>query len=162
MPIDELDSKIILELQKNGRLSYIELGNLLHVSETTARNRVKHLINEGIITINAIPDLETLGYNFMSIIGLQIRLTDMRDVVSRLVKHPNVSYLANITGRFDLMGIVVTRSPAEFSDFMENVLSAITGILRTETFVSLHVFKGQIVGQVTKHLFNNMDIPAST
>jgi len=162
MQIDELDSEIILELQKNGRMSYMELAKLLHVSETTARNRVKHLIDEGIITINAIPDLEALGYGFMSIVGLQIRLTDLRDVATQLAKHPNVRYLANITGRFDLIAIVVTKTSAEFSDFMENVIAAIPNVLRTETFVSLHVYKGQIIELVSKHLFNNLDASSST
>ena len=162
MQIDELDSGIIRELQKNGRQSYMELAKLLHVSETTARNRVKQLINKGIITVNAIPDLEALGYDFMGIVGLQIRLTDLQDVVAQLAKHPNVCYLANVTGRFDLIAIVVTRTSTEFAEFMEKVLATIPNILRTETFVSLHIFKGQVVGLDPKHLFDKLNISAST
>jgi Lrp/AsnC family transcriptional regulator for asnA, asnC and gidA len=161
MIIDELDSQIIMALQQNGRKSYMELAKLLHVSETTARNRVKHLVGEGIITINAIPDIEALGYGFVGIIGLQVRLSDLREVASRLTKHPNVSYLANVTGRFDLIAIVVTRSSAEFADFMEKVISTIPNVLRTETFVNLHVFKGQIIGLEAKHLVTDLDISAS-
>lgn len=161
MLIDELDNKIIKELQENGRRSYMELANLLYVSETTARNRVKRLLSEGIISINAVPDMGALGYDFMSIIGLQIRLLDLREVAAQLVQHPNVCYLANVTGRFDLMAIVVTRSSTEFAEFMENVLSAIPHIIRTETFVSLHVFKGQVIGFDTRHLFNDLDTSGS-
>ena len=161
MIIDELDRAIIRELQKTGRKSYMELANLLHVSETTARNRVKHLIDNGIITINAIPDLEALGYGFVGIVGLQIRLSDLREIADRLARHPNVCYLANVTGRFDFIAIVVTRSSAEFADFMEKEISAIPNVWRTETFVNLHVFKGQVVGLDTGHLVDNLDISAS-
>ena len=158
MIIDEIDRAIILELQKTGRKSYMELAKLLHVSETTARNRVKHLVGEGIITISAIPDIEALGYDFVGIIGLQIRLSDLREVASRLIKHPNVCYLANVTGRFDLIAIVVTRSSTEFADFMEQVISTIPNVLRTETFVTLHIYKGQLVGLDTGHLVSNLDV----
>ena len=156
MTIDALDRQIILELRDSGRKSYLELAKQLHVSETTVRNRVKHLINEGIMTINAIPDLETLGYGFVGIVGLQIRLADLREVVKQLSRNPNVCYLANVTGRFDLIAIVVTRSAAEFADFMEKVVSSVPNVLRTETFVNLHVYKGMVVGGDIGHLVDNI------
>ncbi len=159
MIIDELDREIILELQKAGRKSYMELAKQLHVSETTVRNRVKHLTDKNIVTINAIPDLKALGYGFVGIIGLQVRLSDLRGVADRLAKHPNVCYVANVTGRFDLITIVVTKSSEEFADFMENVISDIPSVLRTETFVNLHVYKGQVVGLETGQLVNILDIP---
>ena len=160
MVIDEIDRAIILELQKTGRKSYMELAKLLHVSETTARNRVKHLIDNGVITVNAIPDLGTLGYGFVGIVGLQIRLSDLRETARQLVKHPNVCYLSNVTGRFDLIAIVVTKSSAEFADFMEKEISTIPNVLRTETFVNLKVYKGQIFGLDTEHLVNSLDVSA--
>ena len=81
-------------------------------------------------------------------------------MVARLSRHPNVSYLANVTGRFDLIAIVVTKSSMEFSDFMEKVLSEIPNVLRTETFVTLHVYKGQVIGLDARHLLENIDIAA--
>ena len=156
--IDEIDQALILELQKDGRQSYIDLAKLLKVSETTVRNRVKQLLGEGTISITAIPNLESLGYGFMGIVGLQVRLADLRNVASQLTKHPNVCYLANVTGRFDFIAIVVTRTSGEFAEFMENVISAIPSILRTETFVNLHIYKGQIIGLDTGHLVSNLDI----
>ncbi|OGO21357.1 MAG: hypothetical protein A2144_03780 [Chloroflexi bacterium RBG_16_50_9] len=159
MVIDQVDKEIILELQKSGRRSYLELANFLHVSETTVRNRVKNLIEKGIITINAIPDLKKLGYGFVGIVALQVRLADLRDIADRLTKHPNVCYVANVTGRFDLMAIVVTRSSTEFADFMETVIAAIPNVLRTETFVNLHVYKGQVTGVDTGYLVDTIIIP---
>jgi len=156
--IDELDQALILELQKDGRQSYIDLAKLLHVSETTVRNRVKQLLNQGLITITAIPDLAALGYVFMGIVGLQVRLADLRTIANQLAKHPNVCYLANVTGRFDVIAIVVTRTSGEFAEFMENVVSAIPGVLRTETFVNLNIYKGQVIGLDTGHLVSNLDI----
>ncbi len=158
--IDRLDRELILELQKSGRQSYIDLAKLLGVSETTIRSRVKHLLNKGIIKITAIPDLEALGYRFIGIVGIQVRLADLRAVADQLTRHANICYLANVTGRFDFIAIVVTKSSSEFADFVENVISAIPSISRTETFVNLRIYKGQVIGLDTGHLVSKLDVSA--
>jgi len=156
--IDEIDREIILELQKDGRQSYIDLAKTLKVSETTVRNRVKQLIGDGMISVTAIPNLEAMGYGFMGIVGLQVRLADLHAIANQIAKHPNVCYLANVTGRFDFILIVLTRTAGEFAEFMESAISAIPSILRTETFVNLHIYKGQIIGLDTGNLISKLDI----
>ena len=156
--IDKLDRELILELQKGGRQSYINLAKSLQVSETTIRNRVKHLLDKDIIKITAMPDLEALGYGFMGIVGLQVALADLRAVAEQLIKHANVCYLANVTGRYDFIAIIVTRTSREFADFMYNVVAAIPGVSRTETFVNLNMYKGQAVALDTSHLVDNLNV----
>jgi len=161
MKIDKLDQELILDLQKNGRRSYIDLAKMLGVAEGTVRHRLGKLVNEGIIKITAVPDLDKLGYNFMGIVGMQVRLADLRAVADELAKNPNVCYLANVTGRYEFIAIVVTRSSAEFASFIENVVSAIPGILRTETFVNLNIYKGHGNGLDTTQLLGNIDTSPS-
>ena len=156
--IDVIDQKLLLELQKNGRQSYIDLAKLLHVSETTVRNRVKRLLDQEIMKITAIPNLETLGYGFMGIVGIQVRLADMRTVAKQLIEHPNICYLANVTGRYDLIALVITKSSSEYSDLVENVISPLPSIVRTETFVNLRIYKGQVIGIDTDHLISNLEV----
>jgi Lrp/AsnC family transcriptional regulator for asnA, asnC and gidA len=153
--IDTLDRELIIELQKDGRRSFVELADTLHISEATARNRVKRLLNRGMVKVTVVPDMQLLGYQFVGIVGIQIRLTYLRSIVGQLSQHTNVCYLANVTGRFDLIGIIVTRTAREFADFVENVVSVIPGVDRTETFVSLNVFKGETIGMDTLGLFQD-------
>ena len=160
MKIDKLDQKLILELQENGRLSYMELAKMLGVTEGTIRNRLKKLVDQGIIRLTAIPELDKLGYTFMGIIGLQVRLADIRAVAEQLAKNPNVCYLANVTGRYEFIAIVLTRSPGEFAYFMENVVSALPSVLRCETFVTLNTYKGRGNMLDTTQLISNLDIPS--
>lgn len=136
--IDKLDQEIMLDLQKNGRRSYMDLAKMLHVTEGTVRNRLKRLLDQGIIRVTAIPDLEKFGYGFMGIVGIQTRLADLRSVAEQLAKYPNVCYLANVTGQYEFLAIVLTRSSKEFASFMESVIPAIPSISRTETFVTLN------------------------
>ena len=156
--VDSLDQKLILQLQQTGRLSYVELAESLGVSERTIRNRVKNLLDKGIMKITAVPNLDALGYNFVGIVAMQVRLSDLRAVAEELTRHANVCYLANVTGRYDFIAIVMTRSSREFADFVENVISAIPSIVRTETFVNLNIYKGKESGLDTGQLISSLDI----
>lgn len=156
--IDQLDRELITELQKDGRRSYVELAELLHVSEATARNRVRRLLNRGIVKVTVVPDLQLLGYQFVGIVGIQVRLAELRSIIQELSQHDNVCYLANVTGRYDLIGIIVTRSSREFADFIESTVSLIPGVDRTETFVSLNVVKGEATGLNTLGLLDGQDV----
>ena len=154
--IDELDLKLIQELQKDGRQSYVNIARMLGVVEGTVRRRVKDLADRNIIKIVAVPNLREIGYNFISVMGLQVRMADLRKVADELAGKPNVCYLAFVTGRYDLMAMLVTRSSEELSQFIEKEISALPSILRTETFVNLDIIKGGRPGLDTTQLIDNL------
>jgi Lrp/AsnC family transcriptional regulator for asnA, asnC and gidA len=156
--IDELDRKLIQELQKSGREGYVALAKMLGVVEGTVRKRVKDLLGKNVIKIVAVPNPRALGYSFLSIMGLQVRMADLRKVAETLAQQPNVCYLAFVTGRYDLMAIIMTRSSEELSHFIENEISALPSILRTETFVNLDIIKGEWPGLDTTQLISNIEI----
>ena len=155
---DQIDRDLIVELQKDGRCSFVELAETLHVSEATVRNRVRRLLDSGVIKVTAVPNLQKLGYQFISIVGIQVRLVELHRIVEKLTRYANVCYLANVTGKYDLIGIIVTRSARDYADFIENVVSVIQGVDRTESFVSLNVFKGETIGLDTLGLFENQTL----
>jgi DNA-binding Lrp family transcriptional regulator len=69
--------------------------------------------------------------------------TDKSDVpLEELARCENVCYLSFVTGRYDMIAIVVTRSPDELAQFVKKEISAIPGIVRTESFVNIEIIKG--------------------
>jgi len=152
--LDELDRRLISKLQSDGRQSNIKLASDLGISERTVRNRLNNLLKKGVIKITAMPNLELLGYDFIGIVGLQIQLASLNTITKTLMDQPNICYLANITGRYDLMFIAVAKSSREFAEFMERTVPNISGIIRTETFVNLHLYKGGLSGLDTRNLIN--------
>ncbi len=50
MKLDRIDLKILLELQKNGRITNVELAELVNLSPSPCLMRVKKLQSEGYIT----------------------------------------------------------------------------------------------------------------
>jgi len=155
--IDKLDRKLIEELQKDGRESYTELARKLGVTEGTVRKRVKNLVDKSIMKIVAVPNMSELGYNLMSIIGMQVKMVDLRKVADALAKKANVCHLAFVAGRYDVMALVVARSHKELSDFIEKEISTIPSVLRTETFVNLEVIKGAWSGTDITQLISDLD-----
>ncbi len=155
--IDDLDRKLIIELQENGREGYVNLAKKMGVVEGTIRKRIKTLLSKRLIKIVAVPDMRKLGYSFIGIAGIQVKMEDLRQVAETLAKNEHICYLAFVTGRYDLMAIVVTQSPEELSHFIEREISAIPSILRTETFVNLDTIKGGSGLMDTIELINHLD-----
>jgi DNA-binding Lrp family transcriptional regulator len=77
------------------------------------------------------PNLDKLSYGFIGIVGLQVRLADLKKIGQELAKHPNVCYLANITGVYEFIAIIVARSTQEFAAFMEDNVSSIPNVTKT-------------------------------
>lgn len=84
-------------------------------------------------------------------------MADLRSVAESLAQKPNVCYLAFVTGRYDLMAIIMTRSSEELSQFIEKEISALPSVLRTETFVNLDIIKGGWPGLDTTQLIRGFN-----
>jgi DNA-binding Lrp family transcriptional regulator len=137
--LDELGQKIIGELQEDARQSFREIGRKLKVSEGTVRHRVKGLVKSNTMKISAIPNPEQLGLNFMCVMCIEVKVGTAEKVEHLLIKSPNVYYLCGCTGTYDIIGIFVFHTPSEFDEFVKNVIANIPDIVRTTTFVVMHV-----------------------
>ena len=139
--LDKLGQRLIQELQNDGRQSYRELADELGVAEGTVRKRVRDLRNKDVIKIAAVPNPLKLGYNFICIIGMEVKLTDLQQVGKELAQSPNVYFLSSVTGRFDLIAILLFNASEELADFVREKVSSVPGILKTETFVNMDILK---------------------
>jgi Lrp/AsnC family transcriptional regulator for asnA, asnC and gidA len=137
--LDELGQKIIRELQEDARQSFREIGRKLEVSEGTVRNRVKGLVKNNTMKISAIPNPEQLGCNFMCVMCIEAKVGTAELVEQRLIESPNVYFLCGCTGTYDIIGIFVFHTPKEFDEFVKNVIANIPEIIRTSTFVAMHI-----------------------
>ena len=137
--LDELGQKIIRELQGDARQSYREIGRKLKMSEGTVRNRVKGMLNTKAIKISAVPNPAQLGLSFMCIMGIEVKVGTAESVEQRLIASPNVYYLSGCTGDMDIIGVFLFHGPPEFDEFVKTKIASIPEIIRTRTFVVMHV-----------------------
>lgn len=101
--LDDLDRRLIAELQSDPRVAYAALGSRLGVTGMTAANRLQRLRQLGLLQIRALPALEEFGLE-IAIHGLaQVEVGALDNVVEVLTRSYNVLRVERITGEFDVM-----------------------------------------------------------
>ena len=139
--IDEIDRAIIYYLQYDGRMPYTQIAEELEITETTVRRRVKQLTEKGILQIVAVVDPQDLGWNETAWIGIQVRLDQIAFVVARIADLPEVTYLFQAAGEYDLFVEVYCKDREHFVAFLNEKLVKIPGIIRIQSFLILKMHK---------------------
>ena len=133
--MDELDQKILNELQKQGFQKSRVLASLLGVGERTVHRRVNNMKSEGIIKIIAIPDFVSFGYKAWAKVGIKVEPKSLSYVAHQLVDSPSIYFVAYVLGTFDIIIAVHFDNIDSLTYFVNSELTKIKGILSTETMV---------------------------
>jgi Lrp/AsnC family leucine-responsive transcriptional regulator len=134
---DDLDQRILQTLQKNGKLTYEEIGKLLGRSPSTVRDRIEKMEEDRtILGYSAIADQERLGIYSDSYVCADIDPDRMSSAVSALFSIENVSEILSVTGEHRLMMRVRTKSNRELVDIIDKRLKPL-GFSNVKTIVVL-------------------------
>ena len=142
--LDDVDSRLIDLLRRNGRMSNIELARELGVSEGTVRRRFRALVDEEIVRVVAVADASKLGRRTSALVGLKVAPAFVESVANELAEMEEVHYSAVTTGAFDVFCRVSFGSSLELSDFLRNRAGSIQGVRSTETFINLSIKKNSV------------------
>ncbi len=132
--IDATDRKIILALQKNGRLSNASLAHIAGVSTSTVAKRVEHLLESDTIRIRAVPNPRKLGYYADAFITMDVDLLKIDEICAQLKPIFNVNFIHTCFGRFDILLIVFFPTWEILHSFVKDRLAHIEGVRHIETF----------------------------
>lgn len=139
--IDKIDRKIVHKLIENGRCSYTQLAKELGTSLATVSKRVDTLLQDNVISIQAVINPDKLGYRAGATLTLNIELSKMKEICDQLAAFPNVSLMVTLLGRFDILLFIDNRNWEELQDFIKTKLSRIPGIKKVDTYLILEVIK---------------------
>jgi len=139
--IDDIDRAIISYLQYDGRMPFTQIAENLGVTEGTVRRRVKQLIDEGSMQIVAIAAPHALGFREAAMIGITVHANQINAVADQVAQLPEVTYLFQAAGEFDLFVEVYCQDRDHFVSFLNNKLHTIPGIERTQSFMILKMHK---------------------
>jgi Lrp/AsnC family transcriptional regulator for asnA, asnC and gidA len=135
--IDPLDLQIIEYLQSDGRISYSYIAREIEVPEATVRYRVKRLLDAGIIKISAFVNTGKLKYQNVAYLELDVDPVFFDKTLQTLITMDKVSYIASVTGNFNLMMEYVY----EDNDDLLAFLNAIKGNREIKTIASRTILK---------------------
>jgi Lrp/AsnC family transcriptional regulator for asnA, asnC and gidA len=139
--LDDIDRKIISYLQYDGRMPFTTIATELGITESTVRRRVNQLIDDGKLQIVAIVEPQDLGWNEIAMIGISVKANLLAKVAEKIAQLPEVTYLFQAAGEFDLFAEVYCRDREHFVSFLNNKLQQIPGIERTQSFLILKMHK---------------------
>jgi DNA-binding Lrp family transcriptional regulator len=143
--VDGFDRKIVRELQKNGRLTNGELGDLVGLSASQCSRRRTALEESGVIRgYAALVDPERVGVGLTSIISVTLANHDddnahrLRALLSGL---DNVQEAFSLTGEMDYSLKVVSPDLKSLSRFISEVLLPHESVQNVKTAIVLDTIK---------------------
>ncbi len=139
--LDELDRAIVSILQYDGRAPYTKIAEALGVTEGAVRRRVKNLLDKGVMQIVAVVEPHELGLYEAGMIGITVQANRIREVADEIAQLPEVSYLFQAAGEFDLFAEVFCEDRDHFVSFLNERLQKIPGVERTQSFLILKMHK---------------------
>lgn len=139
MKLDATDKAIIEALQDDGRMPFSTLGPKVGLSPAAVRQRVIHLIDEGVMQVVAVTDPTMLGFTVQAMVGIEVE-GSTEEVAKALAGMDEVDYVVIVTGRFDILIETVSEDAEGLISTMSRV-RATPGVTRAEIFTYLRLEK---------------------
>ncbi|SDT89999.1 Lrp/AsnC ligand binding domain-containing protein [Stappia sp. ES.058] len=143
--LDAIDRKILDELQRDGRLSIVELADRVGLTKTPCAQRVRRLERSGVISgYSAKLDPVEVNMNHVTIVQVNMMQTvdtsleDFNEAVKRI---PEIQTCMMIAGSFDYLLQVRTRDIAHFRALLGDKISKLPNVMQTHSFAVLETVK---------------------
>ena len=141
--MDEKDRKIIEILEKNARTPFTQIAKEVGLSEGAVRKRVEALERKGVIRkYVAVVDPKKLGYNNVTILGLDVDPTKLLDIANEVAKIKEVRTVCLSTGDHMIMAEIWAKDGKELSEILAKKIGKIDGIKRLCPAILLEKIKG--------------------
>ena len=143
--LDEFDRKIIAILGRDGRMTYTELAQRVGLSKTPCQQRVKRLVDSGLITgFRAIVDPAKLGLDHVAF--TEVKLSDTREEALRRFNDavrqiPEVEECHMIASSFDYLLKVRTPDIRRYRIVLGEKISSLPHVASTSTFVAMETIR---------------------
>ena len=138
--LDEVDKRIIEQLQQDGRRPYTQIAPAVGLSEAAVRQRAQRLIDAGVVQIVGVTDPKMVGFGRQAMIGLTVE-GDTRRVADVVAAMDEVVYVVLTAGSLDVLVEVVVEDDEHLLELLNDKIRAIDGVRDTETFVYLRIHK---------------------
>ncbi|MFM1933321.1 MAG: hypothetical protein RL360_201 [Bacteroidota bacterium] len=137
--LDPLDYKILEILVKDANLPYTEIGTRLDVSGGTVHVRMKKMESMGIVKgAQLLIDYSKIGWDISAFLGIYLDKSSLyEDVAKQLEQIPEVVNIHYTTGIYSIFAKIICRDTQHLREVLHDKIQRVTGIQRTETFISL-------------------------
>jgi len=133
--VDEIDDKILRLLEKNARMTYVDIGKEIGLSEGAVRNRVQSLVQEGVIKRFTIEKSTQVGVRALTMIAVNPSIPTF-EISQKVDELRGVERIYEVTGEYDII-MVSTGSNIEGINRVIEDIRKINGVEKTNTIIVL-------------------------
>ena len=133
--VDEIDERIMRLLEENSRMTYVEIGRTVGLSEGAVRNRVQALVSEGVIKRFTIEKSSTHGVRALTMIAVNPG-TPTYEVSKMVNQQAGVENIYEVTGEYDIVMVSSGGNIEGINRVIEDIRK-IEGVEKTNTIIVL-------------------------
>ncbi len=138
--MDDIDRKILAELQEDGRLTITELANRVRLTPAPCHRRLRELERNGVITgYRAVLDPAAVGLGFEALVNVTMDREDANTVAAfeaALAAVPEIRHAERLFGDPDYLLRVVATDLNDYATLRDQKLATLPGVQRiTSTIV---------------------------
>ncbi len=137
--IDGIDKKILRALMEDARTPILQIARNVGISGAAIHQRLRKLEKSGLISGSKfIINPKILGYTTMAFIGIYLdKAMSNPEAVKQLKKIPEVLECHYTTGNWSVFIKILCKDNAHLMHLLNKEIQSISGVSRTETFISL-------------------------
>ncbi len=126
-------------ITKNARIPYLEVARECNVSGAAIHQRIQKLARMGVITGSKFTiEPKKIGYKTCAYMGIFLEQASLyNDVFQELKKIPEITQCHFTTGNYSVFIKIFARDNEHLKSILSDKIQLISGIARTETFISL-------------------------
>ncbi len=139
--VSDLDRRIVVALQQDGRASWTSIAEFAGASVSTVTRRGQQLLAEGVVRVGIVPTLGSEGH--VETFFVRINCTPGRQlgVAEALIGSPYVRFVTLVTGKFDVFAeVVIPGDSATYAHVLTD-LQGIPGVERWRSDLVVHTYK---------------------
>lgn len=143
--LDDIDLRIIDELQRHGRMTNVDLARRVGISAPPCLRRVRALEQAGFIAgyhANVDPALLGFGVTVFAMVGLHSQAeADLQAFEARVESWPEVRECHMLNGDIDFILKCVATDLASFQDFLTQKLTPAPNVANVKTSLTIRQSK---------------------
>ena len=152
MVLDEVDTEIITQMQKNGRITNQKLAERVGIAPSTCVSRVRNLIQNNVITgFTARVDPRALGLELQVVVSVMRRAgarANLAGFLAELRQQPEVAQVFFLGGVEDFLIHLMARDAEHVREFVTEYLSEHPGVSSTKTSIVFSHVQSPVIGEV--------------
>ncbi len=143
--LNKIDRKILLELQKDGRITYSELARRVGLSTSPCLERVRRMEREGIIRgYTTLLNPAYLGANLIVIVQIRLKRTSQNifeQFKKAAIKLEAVQECYLISGNFDYLIKARVPDMDAYREFLGSSLLSLPGVQESTSYAVMELVK---------------------